>query len=94
MIYWKRNFSGSKYSWSDYDFDNNASFYVQAYVNLSFVLTLGTFSFNFTLKNVDCFDYRLYTYVNNSLSINWSSQALLILRARKDIWLPVNLKRE
>jgi hypothetical protein len=67
---------------------------VQAYVNLSFVLTLGTFSFNFTLKNVDCFDYRLYTYVNNSLSINWSSQALLILRARKDIWLPVNLTRE
>jgi hypothetical protein len=28
------------------------------------------------------------------LSINWSSQALFILRARKDVWLPVNLTRE
>jgi hypothetical protein len=28
------------------------------------------------------------------LSINWSSQALFILRAKKDVWLPVNLTRE
>jgi hypothetical protein len=27
MTYWKGNFSGSKYSWSDYVFDYNASFY-------------------------------------------------------------------
>jgi hypothetical protein len=94
MTYWKGNFSGSKYSWSDYVFDYNASFYVQACVNLPYVLAPGTFSFNFTLKSVDCFDCRLYTYVNNSLSINWSSQALFILKARKDVWLPVNLIRE
>jgi hypothetical protein len=67
---------------------------VQACVNLPYVLALGTFSFNFTLKSVDCFDCRLYTCVNNSLSTNWSSQALFILRARKDVWLPVNLRRE
>jgi hypothetical protein len=28
------------------------------------------------------------------LSFNWSSQALFILRATKDVWLPVNLIRE
>jgi hypothetical protein len=58
------------------------------------LITFGTFSFNFTLKSVDCFDCKLYTSVNNSLSINWSSQALFILRARKDVWFPVNLTRE
>jgi hypothetical protein len=58
------------------------------------LIALGTFSFNFTLKSVDCFDCKLYTCVNNSLSINWFSQALFILRARKDVWLPVNLTRE
>jgi hypothetical protein len=81
MTYWKGNFSGRKYSWSDYSFDYNASFYMQACVSLPYVLALGTFSFNFILKSVDCFDYKLYTCVNNFLSINWSSQALFILRA-------------
>jgi hypothetical protein len=85
MTYWKGNFSGSKYSWSDLVFDYNASFNVQAYVNLPYVLALGTFSFNFTLKSVDCFDCRLYSCVNNSLSINWSSQAFCILWARKEV---------
>jgi hypothetical protein len=94
MTYWKGNFSGSKYSWSDYVFDYSASFYVQACVSLPYVLALGNFSFNFTLKSVDCFDCRLYTCVNYSLSLNWSSQALSILRARGDVWLPVNLTRE
>jgi hypothetical protein len=94
MTCWKGNFSGSKYSWSHYVFDYNASFYVKACVNLPCILALGTFSFNFILKNVDCFDYRLYTCVNNSLSINWSSLALFILRARKDVWLTVTLTRE
>jgi hypothetical protein len=28
------------------------------------------------------------------LSINWPSQTLFILRARKDVWVPVNLTRE
>jgi hypothetical protein len=94
MTYWKGNFLGSKYSWSDYVFDYNASFYVQACVSLPYVLSLGTFTFNFTLKSVDCFDCRLHTCVNNSLSIIWSSQALFILRARKDVWFPVNVIRE
>jgi hypothetical protein len=94
MTYWKGNFSGSKYSWSDYVFDYNVSFYTQAYVSLPYVLALGTFSFNFTLKSVDCFDCKLYTCVNNYLSVNWSSQALFILRARKDVWFPINLTRE
>jgi hypothetical protein len=67
---------------------------VQACVNLPYVLAFGTFSFNFNLKSVDCYDCRLYTCVDNSLSINCSSQALFILRAREDVWLPVNLKRE
>jgi hypothetical protein len=57
-------------------------------------IALGTFGFNFTLKRVDCFDCRLYTCVDNSLSINWSSQTLFILRARKHVSLPVNLTRE
>jgi hypothetical protein len=43
------------------------------------------FCFNITLKSVDCFDCRLHTHVNNSLSINWPSQTLFILRARKDV---------
>jgi hypothetical protein len=72
----------------------NASFYVQTCVNLPYILALGTFSFNFALTSVDYFDCRLYTYVNNSLSINWLSQALFILRSRKDVWLLVNLTRE
>jgi hypothetical protein len=80
MTYWKGNFSGRKYSWSHYSFDYNASFYMQAYVSLPYVLALGTFSFNFTLKNVDCFDCKLYTCVNNSLSIKCFSQTLFILR--------------
>jgi hypothetical protein len=81
---------------------------MQACVSLPYVLALGTFSFNLTLKSVgvwgggrndpnivctyefkkksvDCFDCKLYTCVNNSLSINWSSQALLILRSRRDV---------
>jgi hypothetical protein len=58
------------------------------------LIALGTYSFSFTLKSGDCFDCKLYTCVNNSLSINWSSQALFILRARKDIWLLANLTRE
>jgi hypothetical protein len=58
------------------------------------LIALRTFSFSFTLKSVDCFDCKLYTCVNYSLFINWSSQALFILRARKDVWLPVNLIRE
>jgi hypothetical protein len=51
-------------------------------------------TFNFTLKSVDYFDCRLCTCVNNSLPINWSSQASFILRTRKEVWLPVNLTRE
>jgi hypothetical protein len=42
MTYRKGNFSGSKHSWSDYVFDNNASFYAQAFVNLPCFLALGT----------------------------------------------------
>jgi hypothetical protein len=94
MTYWKGNISGSKYSWSDYSFDYNASFYMQACVSLPYVLALGTFSFNFTLKGVDCFGCKLYTCVNNSFSIKWSSHALLILMARRDVLLPVNLTRD
>jgi hypothetical protein len=60
MTYWKGNISGNKYSWSDYVFDYNASFYVQTCVTLLYVLALGTFSFNFTLKTVDFFDCRLH----------------------------------
>jgi hypothetical protein len=33
-------------------------------------IALGTFSFNYTLKSVDCFDCKLYTCVNNPSSIN------------------------
>jgi hypothetical protein len=94
MNNWKENFSRNKHSWSDYVFDYNVSLYMQACVSLPYVLALGNFSFNFTLKSVYCFDCRLYIYINNSLSINWSSQTLFILRARKDVWLPVNLTRE
>jgi hypothetical protein len=59
MTYWKGNFSGSKYSWFDYSFDYNASFYMQACVSLPYVLALGTFSFNFTLTGVDCLNSKL-----------------------------------
>jgi hypothetical protein len=58
------------------------------------LIALGIFSFNFTLKIVDCFNCKLHNYVKNCLSINWSSQALFILRGRKDVWLPVNITRE
>jgi hypothetical protein len=71
-----------------------ATYKMLALLRRNVLLALGTFSFNFILKRVDCFDCRLYTCVNNSLSITWSSQALFILRTRKDIWLPVNLTRD
>jgi hypothetical protein len=54
MTYWKGNFFRFKYSWSDYVFDYNTSFQMQACISLPYFLALGTFSFNFTLKSVDC----------------------------------------
>jgi hypothetical protein len=69
-----------------------ATYKMLALLRRNFLIALGTF--NFTLKSVDCFESRLYTCVNTSLSTNWSSQALFILRTRKDVWLPVNFRRE
>ena len=88
---WTGHFTGTNHSHSNYFFRYNQSYFIQAYVPLPFVVTIGNLQFNKTLCSVTCINCKLYTCLNSSISlINYS---LLILRSQHNLWLPINLPR-
>ena len=82
---------GTSCSHSNYSFCYNLSYFIQACVPLPFVIAIGNLQFNKTLRPVTCIDCRLYNCLNSCVSLK--NESLLILRSRRNLWLPVDLQR-
>ena len=88
---WTGHFTGTSHSHSNYFFRYNQSYFIQACVPLPFFIAIGNLQFNKTLRSVTCINCKLYTCLNSSISLR--NDSLLILRSRRNLWLPVNLQR-
>ena len=74
---WIGYFTGTNCSHRNYFFHYNQSYFIQAYVPLSFVVAIGNLQFNKTLHFVTCISCKLYTCLNSSISLK--NDSLLIL---------------
>lgn len=54
-------------------FCKNATRYLQAFINLSYVIAIGEVKLNLILNGLDCFNCCLYTCLNVSVSIDFTS---------------------
>ena len=91
LVTWTGCFTGTSRSHSNYFFHYNQSYFIQACVPLPFFIAIGNLQFNKTLRSVTCINCKLYTCLNSSISLR--NDSLLILRSRRNLWLPVNLQR-
>ncbi|XP_074246386.1 endogenous retrovirus group K member 7 Env polyprotein-like [Saimiri boliviensis] len=73
----------------------NSTFHGQACVPFPYLMVSGNWSWNDTSGEIFCENYSLLQCVNQTRwrDFHWSSQSLLLTRARPDVWLPVNLTR-
>ena len=76
---WTKYFTETSCNHSNYSFCYSHSYFIQVYVPLPFVITIGNLQFNKTLCSVTCIDYKLYTCLNSSVSLK--NKSLLILRS-------------
>ena len=88
---WTGHFTGTNHSHSNYFFHYDQPYFIQAYVPLPFVVTIGNLQFNKTLCSVTCINCKLYTCLNSSISLR--NDSLLILRSQHNLWLPINLQQ-
>ena len=91
LVTWTRRFTRTSRSHSNYFFHYNQSYFIQACVPLPFVIAIVNLQFNKTLRSVTSINCKLYTCHNSSISLR--NDSLLILRSRRNLWLPVNLQR-
>ena len=88
---WMGHFTGTSRSHSNYFFCYSQSYFIQACVPLPFVIAIGKLQFHKTLHSVTCVNCKPYTCLNSSISFR--NDSLLILRSRRNLWLPINLQR-
>ena len=76
----------------------NKSYFAMACVKYPFALLYGNWIWNETLGTISCVYCSLTQYINRSWwnrfeNENNDTKSLLIVKARTELWLPVNLTR-
>ena len=92
LVTWTGYFTKTNHGSSHHSFHYNHSYFIQACVPLPFVVAIENLQFNTTLHSITCINCKLYTCVNSSMSIK--NESLLILRSRRNLWLPIDPWKE
>ncbi|KAF7475254.1 Hypothetical predicted protein [Marmota monax] len=83
------SFSGTSQSAASYNFTVFKEYNITTCVPMPYLFFIGNVTFD---EGILCFNCKLYTCINTSVSIP-SGYSIVLLQQRSHIWLPVNLQR-